>query len=108
MQIFTRGDLLRGPAAQLLNPDNTPVNLTIDTIKFRLVRQKDGQVKVNHADATIISTVTAEVAYAWQSEDIDEVRDYYAWFIRAEGGETEHFPAGRGYVIRIVDDKQEM
>lgn len=104
MQVFTRGDTLRIPTAQLLNPDNTPVNLETATVKFRLVRQKDGYVKIDNAAADIINATSGEVAYSWQDEDVDEVEDYYAWFIRVEDTATEHFPAGRGYVIKILGD----
>lgn len=104
MQIFTKGDLLRNPSAQLLNPDNSPIDITTDTVKFRMVRQKDGFVKVNNVAASIIDGTTGVVQYNWQSSDVDEVGNYYAWFIRVEGGATEHFPAGRGYIIKILDD----
>ncbi len=104
MQVFTRGDLLRNPSAQLLNPDSSPIDLTMDTVQFRMVRQKDGFVKVDDAAATIVNSTAGLVRYDWQSSDVDEVGDYFAWFIRIEGGATEHFPAGRGYVIKILDD----
>lgn len=105
MQVFTIGDRLRSPQAQLLNPDSTPVDLTDNTIAFRLVRQKDGFVKVNDSAATIVGTpALGIVQYNWQSSDIDEAGNYFAWFIRTYNFTTEHFPAGHGYVIKILDE----
>ncbi len=104
MQSFTRGDLLRGPRAFLVNADSTPVDLTGNTLVFRLVSAVDGSVKVNNATATIVDSLTGEVRYDWVSTDIDTTGNYWAWFIRTMGGETEHFPVGHVYKIVIKDD----
>lgn len=102
-QKFTKGDLLRVPKAKLKNRDGTPVDLTGMTVKFRMVNQTGAVVEVNDASATVVNALTGEVKYQWVVGDIDTAGSYWAWFIRVEGGQTEHFPAGHLYEIIIYD-----
>lgn len=104
MQSFTRGDLLRGPRAYLVNADGSATDLTGNSLVFRLVSVVDGTIKVNNASATIVTPLTGEVRYDWTAPDIDTVGEYWAWFIRTSGGQTEHFPVGHQYKIVIKDD----
>lgn len=98
---FTIGDLLRVPQASLKNSDGTPVNLTGQIVKFRMTAQSDGSVKVNDANATIVDPTTGAVKYQWIAADVNTAASYWAWFIRLEASNTEHFPAGHKFEIII-------
>lgn len=101
---FTKGDLLRKVRAVLQNADGTVVDLTAQTVKFRMVNAATGTVKVNELAATIDSAVNGQVSYTWLSADIDTAGEYWAQFIRVSSGNEDHHPPGRGFKIIIREE----
>lgn len=100
---FTKGDTLVSIYAQLVDADGNPVDLTGNTITFRMV-DSAGAVTVAAA-AVIVTALTGHVRYDWATADVDTVGDFSAWFIRTSGGETEHFPGQGNFLrVRIVGD----
>lgn len=97
---FSKGDRIRVPFGQLLNPDGTPINLTGQTVAFRMV-DGTGAVKINNAAAVLVDATVGKIRYDWAEADVDTPGQYWAWFIRTSGGLTEHFPAGHVYKIII-------
>ena len=110
---FTKGDVQVSVFAELFKADGTPLDLTAiagATVKFRMVSNADGSVKVNNQVAAAVSnggaTTPAQVRYDWATADVDTVGEYWAWFIVTDSGnKTQHFPTGRGFQIKIVDEK---
>lgn len=100
---FTKGDLLRIPRATLQDADGVAVNLTTQTVKFRMVNAQTGAVKINDVAATIDSASLGQVSYMWVASDVNTAGVYFAWFIRVDGLNTEHFPPGRQFQIVIED-----
>ncbi|MGD9644305.1 MAG: hypothetical protein AB7U73_01245 [Pirellulales bacterium] len=96
------GDRLEPLRKQLLDRTGTPVNLNSSTVAFRMVAASDGSVKINDAAAIIEDGANGRVRYEWASGDVDTAADYYAWFIRTEGGKVEHYPTGAELIIHII------
>jgi hypothetical protein len=95
---FTVGDRLTSLSAKLYRPSGEPVVLGAgETVAFRMISAA-GTIKVNDQAATIVTRGTAltgapaEVRYDWAAADVDTAGEYVGWFIRTDGGLTEHFP----------------
>jgi len=77
-----------------MNRDGTVRDLTGKTVKFRMVNQTTGAVKVNDATATVISPATAgKVKYQWITGDVDTAGKYWYWWIEVSGADKDYYPA---------------
>lgn len=65
-----RGDRLPTLARQLKWQDETPIDLTGCTVRWKMVDKKTRSVKVSAA-ASVVSAVDGRVEYDWQSSDTD-------------------------------------
>lgn len=111
---FTVGDRLRPARAILENADGTPIDLTGNTVIFRMIAATGGAAKVADQPAVVESPATAgSVRYDWAAADVASAdwsaselaakkKSYYGWFQRATGGKTETLPPGRTYQIDFV------
>ena len=115
IRMFTKADRLRGLRASLKNPDGSAVDFSTGStdghqgVYFRMIRSSDGTDHVTGSTSgiAIISSTGGTVRYDWTSSAIGTAGDYYAWFVRyltTSTGFYEHFPAGRGLMIRIHTD----
>ena len=82
------GDRLTPIAAQLLDADGEPVDLSAATVAFRLVKA-DGTVTVNSASATIDDAEQGHVSYTLPALSAGT---YYAEWIVSEGGLVDTYP----------------
>lgn len=89
---FTVGDRLVGLAAQLVDAAETPIDITAQTVTFRMVKASDGTVKVNGAAAVVTEAATGKVRYDWAAADVNTAGVYYGYFIRTSGGVTATHP----------------
>ena len=96
------GDRIEPIRKQLLDRFGVPVNLASSTVAFRMVSVVDGAVKINNAAAVIENAASGRVRYSWQAADVNTVGDYYAWFIRTESGNVEHYPTGAELIVHII------
>lgn len=91
--VIVQGDRARGVSAILEDQDGSAINLTGDTVVFRMVDEATGNVKVNNQSANVDGAATGEVSYDWAANDTNTVGTYRAYFIRTtSGGLKEHFP----------------
>ncbi|MBX9790183.1 MAG: phage baseplate upper protein [Pirellulales bacterium] len=97
---LTVGDRLVPLRKQLVDRDGNPVDLTGSTVAFRMVNAA-GTVKINNAAAVIESAATGEVRYDWAAGDVDTAGEFWGWFIRTQGGKTEHYPSGASFAVLI-------
>ena len=99
---FTKGDRARAIADTLVDSNGDVVDLTGNTVKFRMTLESDDSVKINSSAATIDSATGGKVSYTFTAGDIDTAGNYWGWWIRMTGtGLTEHFP-GDGKRLRII------
>ena len=96
---FTKGDTLISLSARLLDGTRTPIDLSTDTVVFRMVPAIGGTPKIDGATAVIEDAAAGLVRYDWSSADVDTAGQFYGWFIRTRGDLVEHFPIGR--LLRI-------
>jgi len=81
-------------AAVLTDAAGNLAALTGATVQFHMA-EEDGTVVVD-AVATVVSTVTATVSYAWQVGDTATPGKYYAEFeVTFSNGKVETFPNDR-------------
>lgn len=95
---------MRSVRAQLKTPAGEEVDVTGNSLAFRMVHTITGTIKVNNAAASATSATEGLVQYDWTSADVDTAGEYWAWFIRTSGAATEHFPAGKLFKIVIHSD----
>ena len=96
---FTVGDTARAITATLTDGDGNAVNLTGNTVAFRMTPQGGDTAKVDDAAATIDDAATGQVSYSWATADVDAAGTYEAQFIRTVSGKTEHFPTGEKLIV---------
>ena len=104
---ITKNDRARPLSATLRGPDGTPVDLTGNTVVFRMVEfDTPTNVTVNSVAATILSAADGTVEYSWAAGDVDAVGRFKGWFIRTitASGKVEHFPGDGDYIkVDIVE-----
>ena len=103
---YAKGDRLRVPYVQLVDDKNNPINLTGQSVYFRMVDTKTGAVKISSAAAVVVDAAQGKVRYDWTANDVDTPASYLAWFIRDSGGLKEHFPVDQSLFIHIHDDNK--
>jgi len=103
---ITKGDRLRSFAATLRDADTkAAINLTGDSVAFRMVEVADASVVVvNSAAATLDSAANGQVSYPPVANDVDAAGTFAAWWILTSGGLTEHFPSGGDYITVVIAD----
>ena len=92
--VFTikQGDTLPALRAQLLGPDDQPIDLSLATVEFRMGDH------VN-APAVIEDPKQGRVRFDWRSEDTNVPGTHYAEFVVTFlGGATQRVP-NDGYVL---------
>lgn len=97
------GDTLQ-PISATLTRNNTAVNLTGLTAKFRMVA-KDGTVVIDNATATIVSAANGQVSYTFTSGQVATAGEYWGWFLIFSGDAYEHFPHD-GRKLRIYIESE--
>jgi len=92
--VIVQGDRARGVSATLVDQDGTPINLTNNTVVFRMVTEDGVTVKVNNQSANIDSATDGTVSYDWGANDTNTAGTYRAYFIRTvtATSKIEHFP----------------
>lgn len=92
-------------AATLQRPDETAVDLTGLTVKFKMVSAEDGTEKIA-ATATGISVTDAsagECQYQFSAAGVDTEGTYYGYFTVTDGsGHVDTFPAETGDLEIII------
>lgn len=102
---FTVGDRAVSLAAQLTDAEGAAVDLTGNTVTFRMATQDGVTVKIAGAAAVVEVAATGNVRYDWAVGDVDTEARYFAWYIRTitATGKTEHFPGqGKFLVVEFV------
>lgn len=99
-----KGDTLTPLAAQFQRPDGSAVDITGDTIKFKMIKISDGATKValTNTGVTVNNASTGKVQYDFQAADVDTAGEYKAYFVRDNSGETEHFPTKTRDLLVII------
>lgn len=88
--------------AQLLNTDNTPINLTGCAVRLFMVSISGGQVKVDGVCA-ITDAINGKVRYYWQVGDTADYGDYKAEFeITFSDGSKQTIPNDGYLIISII------
>jgi|SRR3990172_8147200 len=101
---FSKGDTLRVLNAQLLNPDDTPVDLTSQSVKFNMTNVVTGVRKITSGSVSIVDILAGKVQYNWQAADVNEAAEYRGQFVRIQGTATEHFPVKEHILVIVFHD----
>lgn len=101
------GDRLTSIAAALKRPDNTAVDLTSLTVKFKMT-SSEGVEKVAEtaSNVTVTDASAGECQYDPQAADVDTEGTFYAYFtVTAGSGNKDTFPSRTGeFEIAIMAD----
>jgi archaellum component FlaF (FlaF/FlaG flagellin family) len=92
------GDTEVAIAATLQRPDETAVDVTSCTVRFKVV-STGGVVKVAESDTnvTVTDAANGQVQYNPQSADVDTAGIYWAYFtVEDASNNTDTFPAKQG------------
>ncbi len=99
-QIQTRqvGDTRVALAATLKRPDNTAVDVTGLTVKFRMCTDAGvDKVAETSSNVTVTDATAGEVKYTFQAADVDTAGTFHAYFIVETGaGAQDTFPVVAG------------
>lgn len=97
------GDTSPAIRVQLLEDDGSVVDLSSDTVTFKMAEVGSDTLKVD-ATATIDTASEGKVSYSWSGSDTDTAGYYNAVFEVDEGGTgtvDETFPNSQYIVVRV-------
>lgn len=98
-----KGDLARPLVVRLQDKDGNAIDLTSNTVVFRMFKDDDDTVEVNNRSCTVNSPATdGEVSLTFQSGDVDTAGRYFGQFVRTVGEATEAIPPDKTFAIRIL------
>jgi hypothetical protein len=93
-----QNDLLPEITATLLEPDDSPLDLTGATVRFVMRHTSMANVAKVAAAATVVSPTAGTVKYIWTGTDTDTAGDYLAeWEVTYPAG-TLSVP-NTGYIL---------
>lgn len=106
---------------QVITINGTPVDLSAETVRFRMRPVGSDTLKVDQTAAFVTDGTDGALKYAWQTADVDTAGLYLVWWTVTDGGNTQdvsesvvefraHGPAGQpGYVeLEVVKHSLEL
>ena len=102
---ITQDDRRTAFADELIKEDGTKVDLTGNTVAFRMTKKADDMVVINDVAATIDSAINGQVSYSWAALDVANTGLFHYWWIvtLTATGTKEHFPGdGKKRLLEIV------
>ena len=98
-------DNLEAIGGTLKDNSGTVIDVTGETILFRMVSLEDGSVKINNQSATVDSGTAGQVSYSPAAGDFDTAGEYAAFFI-IDGATDQRFPFdGAKFRIHVIDEQ---
>lgn len=91
-----QGDTKKPIYAFLQYKDSTGAMVARDlsglSVTFSMVNAADGTTKINAASATVVTGLTGEVSYSFESGDVDIPGIYWGAFQVTDSGKTDTYP----------------